>query len=78
VKAKAGPKSSVYVTNGDEMGRNWISAFICNTGSWGHMGRKRVSPLEMGTGGGGRVSSNLRFSLVQQRGEQREQIHWRH
>src|SRR5712671_4077234 len=33
------------------------------------MGRKRVSPLEMGTEGGGRVSSNLRVRLVQQRGE---------
>jgi hypothetical protein len=38
--------------NGDEMGRNSVSAFICNIGAWGHMGRDRVSPLEMGIKGG--------------------------
>lgn len=39
--------------NGDEMGRNSVSAFICNIGAWGYMGRNRVSPLEMGIEGGG-------------------------
>src|SRR5690349_18051411 len=54
------PKPFVCNTNGDAMGRNSISAFVCNTGSWGPMGRKRVSPLEMGIEGGGRVSSDLK------------------
>jgi hypothetical protein len=40
--------------NGDEMGRNSVSAFICNIGAWGYMGRNRLSPLEMGSKGGGR------------------------
>ena len=40
--------------NGDEMGRNPVSSFICNIGAWGHVGRNRVSPLEMGIEGGGR------------------------
>ena len=42
--------------NGEEMGRNDVSVFVCNASAWGYMGRKRVSPLEMGTEGRGRVS----------------------
>lgn len=38
------------------MGRNEVSVFVCNVSGWGHMGRNRVSPLEMGTKGRGRVS----------------------
>jgi hypothetical protein len=42
--------------NGEEMGRNEVSAFVCKASGWGHMGRNGVSPLEMGTEGRGRVS----------------------
>jgi hypothetical protein len=38
------------------MGRNEVSVFVCNESRWGHMGRNRVSPLEMGIEGRGRVS----------------------
>jgi hypothetical protein len=41
---------------GDEMGRNEVSVFVCNESRWGDMGRNRLSPLEMGIKGGGRVS----------------------
>jgi hypothetical protein len=44
------------VRNGDEMGRNEVSVFVCNVSAWGDLGRNRVSPLEMGTEGRGRVS----------------------
>ena len=44
------------VRNGDEMGRNDISVFVCNASAWGDLGRNRVSPLERGTEGRGRVS----------------------
>ena len=42
---------------GDEMGRNEVSVFVYNESKWGDMGRNRLSPLEMGTKGGGRVSN---------------------
>jgi hypothetical protein len=38
-------------SNGEDLDKG----FVCNKGEWGHMGRNRVSPLEMGTRGGGRV-----------------------
>jgi hypothetical protein len=38
--------------NGDEVGRNEVSAFVCNESRWGDMGRNHVSPLEMGSKGG--------------------------
>jgi hypothetical protein len=41
---------------GDEMGRNELSVFVYNERKWGDMGRNRLSPLEMGIRGGGRVS----------------------
>jgi hypothetical protein len=40
--------------NGEEMGRNEVSAFVCKASGWGHMGRNGVSPLEMGIEGRGR------------------------
>jgi hypothetical protein len=43
---------------GEEMGRNDVSVFLCNASVWGGMGRNRVSPLEMGTEGKGRVSGH--------------------
>ena len=33
-----------------------LTVFVCKAGAWGDMGRNRVSPLEMGTEGRGRVS----------------------
>ena len=38
------------------MGRNELSVFVYNESKWGDMGRNRLSPLEMGTKGRGRVS----------------------
>ena len=37
-------------SNGEDLDKG----FVCNKGEWGHVGRNRVSPLEMGTRGGGR------------------------
>ena len=34
---------------------SYVSTFVCNIGAWGYMGMNRVSPLEMGIEGGGRV-----------------------
>jgi hypothetical protein len=48
--------SQPSVEDGDEMGRNEVSAFVCNASGWGHMGRNGLSPLEMGIEGRGRVS----------------------
>jgi hypothetical protein len=47
-------RCSVSTTYGEEMGRNDVSGFVCNESRWGHMGRNRVSSLEMGTSGRGR------------------------
>ena len=50
-------KNARFEKSGEDMGRNEVSGFVCNESRWGHMGRNRVSPLEMGTMGGGRVST---------------------
>jgi len=42
---------------GMKLGRNELSVFVYNESKWGDMGRNRLSPLEMGTKGGGRVSN---------------------
>ena len=51
--------------NGEQMGRFEISAYVCNNGVWGRMGRNRVSRLEMGIRGGGRVSMLPRLSYYE-------------
>jgi hypothetical protein len=38
--------------NGDQLGMNELNACDCNNAIWGSMGRKHVSPLEMGTSEG--------------------------
>ena len=49
------------------MGRNEISVFICNESRWGCMGRNRLSPLEMGSKGGGRVSQSPQVKEIGRR-----------
>jgi len=47
------------------MGRNELSVFVYNESKWGDMGRNRLSPLEMGSKGGGRgipISPRLKRS----------------
>ena len=57
-------KKHSALSNGDHMGTNRISGFICNICGWGLMGRKRVSPLEMGIRGGVEGATPSRVQTV--------------
>jgi len=63
-----------FATNGEEMGRNEVSIFVCNESRWGHMGRNRVSPLEMGIEGRGRVSGHPHPASAGLAGERKNKV----